>query len=174
MVKKIQTLTVIGFFLVAFLLFNAYVIPKEFLTKIALERRHHPNTKIVATALGKHTLTPTEVLETKRNTSLSIVISYCKISLDWIPKYVGDYSYDVTDITIISKCGKEVDGLEELAVLGAPINIIKLRNTGRCDHSFAYWIKHNREKINERKDGENLVLFTKDNPRQMDDYRSTI
>lgn len=78
----------------------------------------------------------------------------------------------MTDITIISKCGKEVEGLKELEDLGAPIDIIKLRNVGRCDHSFAYWMKHNREKIDKKKDGENLVLFTKDNPRQMADYRS--
>lgn len=158
--------------------FMKYTLPKEKIIEVLEIAEDLPplnDHEIVARALG-NTLPASrgQLIEKKIRNSLSIVISYCKSGVDWIPEYIGEVSYNVTDITIISKCGKDVedDGLSELKYFGAPINIIKLRNVGRCDHSFVYWIQHNRDKFDKGEKGDHLVLFLKDNPRQMANYRT--
>jgi len=107
------------------------------------------------------------VLEDRRKTQISIVLSHCDKSIEWVPNFIGEGLYDVTDITILSKCGNEIQGLESINNIGARIkvNVVDVENVGRCDHSFAYWIKNNIPDINEERDGKDLVLFMKDNDR---------
>ena len=38
------------------------------------------------------------------------------------------------NITVISKCGLPVD------VPSRSVEVVRLPNKGRCDHSYAYWI----------------------------------
>lgn len=76
------------------------------------------------------------------------------------------------DITVYKKCENDVEGLEELESLTGQISTVKLPNVGRCDHSYAYWIKTHYESIVENKDGSDIVLFMKDNNYNAKMYRS--
>jgi hypothetical protein len=92
---------------------------------------------------------------------IRLVISHCLHDLNWITDFLQGYKYysnddddaaaadetslisghsstdNVTlirDVTIVSKCDKEV--------IGAPkgSNVIRLPNVGRCDHSYAFYL----------------------------------
>mmetsp|Transcript_1514 Transcript_1514/g.2258 ORF Transcript_1514/g.2258 Transcript_1514/m.2258 type:complete len:382 (+) Transcript_1514:222-1367(+) len=64
---------------------------------------------------------------------MHIVVSHCKKSLDWMPKYLEGFK-NVASIHVISKCGQEVKGApNETTTVVVP-------NVGRCDHAFAYYI----------------------------------
>lgn len=105
--------------------------------------------------------------EQRENTKLSIVISHCDKSIDWIPSYIGEGIYGVTDITIVTKCKNKVEGIESLKTIGSNITVteVELDNVGRCDHSFAHWIENNVQNTDEETDGKDLVLFMKDSDR---------
>lgn len=108
-----------------------------------------------------------ELNRKRRNTLISLVISYCENGLQWIPQYIGTDGYRISDITIYSKCGKEIEGLEELSSIG-PTKIITLPNVGRCDHTYAHWITEQYQSINKEKGGEDIVFFLKDNDYHKD------
>jgi hypothetical protein len=79
-----------------------------------------------------------------------IVVSHCMFSLDWLPKYIE--GFNITSIHIISKCGEEVKGAPDSAVVHV------LPNVGRCDHSFVYFITT----ILAGKHRESIAVFLKD------------
>jgi hypothetical protein len=66
------------------------------------------------------------------NPRLVFVVSHCLQPLHWLSNFTGGLA--VSDIFVISKCDHEVDG--------APPNarIIRLKNVGRCDHAYAYFL----------------------------------
>ncbi len=100
---------------------------------------------------------------------VSLVISHCDVSLDWIPNFIGD-QYHIQDITVYSKCGKEVKGLDKLKSVEKP-QVIRLPNLGRCDHSYAHWIKEHYRSIDKDRDGDEVVFFVKDNNYHQNTYR---
>lgn len=101
---------------------------------------------------------------------ISIVISHCESHVHWIPRWAG-LNFKIRDITVYSKCGQEVKGLARLMML-APTKVIKFDNVGRCDHTYAYWIKENYKEISDGKQNPNdVVIFMKDNKRFRTMYR---
>ena len=82
------------------------------------------------------------------NTSLYLVVSHCKHSLQWISNLTSAFNFN--DITIFSKCGFPV--IE--APSGSRIKI--LPNVGRCDHTYAHYISTELNATN------GVVLFVKD------------
>lgn len=107
---------------------------------------------------------PNEELVKRRSyTNISLVISHCEENVGWIRDYVGN-EYSIADITIYSKCGNKVEGLDILNTI-RPVEVITLPNYGRCDHTYAYWIKEHYQTINKETSGEDIVLFLKDNSR---------
>ena len=94
--------------------------------------------------------------------TLSLVISHCDHTLEWMGNYFGSSKYKISEITVISKCDKKVEGLDIIKNI-APVALIRQPNVGRCDHSYARWI-HERIKLSkESLTEENVVLFLKDN-----------
>ena len=93
--------------------------------------------------------------------SISLVISHCDKTVAWFADYFGSNKYRISEITIISKCDKEVEGIESIEKI-ATVHIIRQPNMGRCDHSYAHWI-HERVKNLDKIRRENVVLFMKDN-----------
>jgi hypothetical protein len=131
--------------------------------------------------------------EKRKKTNLSLVISHCDSDVDWMSEYIlgsdNNKKYNIKDITVYSKCGKEVNGLQKLQQdfllsnkngneneddtnYQPVVNI--LPNVGRCDHSYATWIKDNYQSIShqqeqvqqeQQQDEENaddIVVFLKD------------
>ena len=87
---------------------------------------------------------------------ISIVVSHCLQSLDWIPDFTKGFV--IYNITIISKCNA--------TVVGAPPHATVLRwpNVGRCDHSYAQWIHDHvaADQHHDKDDDNHVVLFLKD------------
>ena len=102
---------------------------------------------------------------TRNNTNIHIVVSHCEEHVNWIAQYIGP-GYNVKNITIFSKCNRKIRGLDELTKF-AHVQVIRLDNVGRCDHTYAYWIaKHYKEiQDNVETEGDDVVLFLKDNKR---------
>ena len=134
---------------------------------------------VVARALGKTTQDrEASILSKKQKTRISIVISHCDSPVDWIASFMGEGNFLVSDITIFSKCGTEVDGVSALeSSFGVDAIIKRLPNVGRCDHTYAHWIRDNYSRTREelRTSGEedfpqDLVLFIKDNNYHKDTY----
>lgn len=48
----------------------------------------------------------TETLNQHQNVRISVVISHCSHSLEWLSDYVG--GHPLRNLTVVSKCGKEV------------------------------------------------------------------
>ena len=53
------------------------------------------------------------IIEEMNKVRISIVVSHCEKRLRWISDYIGT-EYSIKDITIYSKCGKEVENIEKL------------------------------------------------------------
>ena len=123
---------------------------------------------IVAARLGIMKASPT-IVEEMKNVNISLVISHCEENLSWIAGYIGN-NYSLKDITIYSKCDKEVKGLKALQRLSSTINVLRLPNVGRCDHTYAYWIKEQYKLIDAEADGNDIVMFLKDNKREYRKY----
>lgn len=89
---------------------------------------------------------------------ISLVISHCSRSLEWLHDYIGETQLHA--ITVISKCGSEVDpAWLPLGKDGSTLaKIMTLPNTGRCDHTMAYWMA----RMPPPADANELVVFLKD------------
>ena len=111
-----------------------------------------------------------ELVHKTSTLTLSLVISHCESSLQWIPKYINKY-FHIQDITIYSKCGKRVEGID-LLQSATPPKVIVHENVGSADHSYAHWIKEHYASIanDEGEDGDNIVVFLKDNNEDADSY----
>jgi hypothetical protein len=117
----------------------------------------------------KHQLPDLELKKRKEAYNVSLVISHCDVAIDWIPGYIDD-KYKVQDITVYSKCNKPVEGIDKLKSVTMP-KIIRLPNVGRCDHSYAHWIKEHYQSIDRKRDGDDIVFFFKDNNYHRESYR---
>jgi len=114
-------------------------------------------------AIGDPVPQPKKFINYQReNTKISIVISHCEDPIGWLSDFIDD-NFVISDITIISKCGKDIQGIHLLHKLTKEIKVDYLDNVGRSDHSYAYWISQNRPKISRDDTGNGLVLFMKDN-----------
>ena len=116
------------------------------------------------------TLPPNELYQQQNITKVSLVISHCDLPVDWIPDYIGK-EYKIKDIIIYSKCSKAVEGIEALTTIGQT-KVIALPNVGRCDHSYAYWIKEHYVSIRQAEESNDIVFFMKDNNYHQHMYRS--
>ena len=103
--------------------------------------------------------------ESNGQTKVSLVISYCDKPMQWIAKFIGQ-KYQVTDISIVSKCTDHVEGLAELQEISPIVNVMRLPTIGYCDHSYVYWIKEKFSEINKENE-DDIVVFMKD-----DDYNN--
>ena len=95
-----------------------------------------------------------DVLHTQVNYSnlnLTLVISHCNESMTWMQDYLKDFP--IKNITIYSKCNATLQ-----YAIASGSNIIRLPNVGRCDHSYAHWMK-NMDPTHAK--NNNLVLFFK-------------
>jgi hypothetical protein len=122
---------------------------------------------------------------------LSVIISHCDKPLDWIIDYftpprrlrarlrqqVTNYTIEVQDIEVVTKCGGNKTQLEEFVQQAkitnitkhAPVKITTLPNVGRCDHTYAQWLDHfSRHKLAQTHDNH-VIVFLKDN-----DHRRTL
>ena len=108
--------------------------------------------------------------EMTKTINITLVISHCEESLKWIKRYIGTTSqYKIVDIAIYSKCGKEVEGLDELSSI-APTTLEKLPNVGRCDHTYATWIIDQYNSVTMDENGNDIVFFLKDNDYHVENY----
>jgi hypothetical protein len=134
---------------------------------------------VLARALGETTQeSAASILSKEKKTKISIVVSHCESPVNWIPSFMADVNVQVSDITIVSKCGKEVEGINSLEMtFGVSAKVKRLPNVGRCDHSYANWVRDNYSRIeeefktlSEEDVNEDLVLFIKDNNYHVDSY----
>lgn len=89
---------------------------------------------------------------------IHIVISHCNKSLDWLPKYTNGFR-NIASIHVISKCGVEakVPDLGERSV-----EVLKVKNVGRCDHTYAHYITTILPTIASQTNDDSVVVFLKD------------
>lgn len=82
---------------------------------------------------------------------LTLVISHCDEDMSWMNEYLKDFQ--IQDVIIYSKCNATIEGYSH-----PKSKIIRLPNTGRCDHSYAHWMRQMKET-----DATNnhIVLFIK-------------
>ena len=79
-----------------------------------------------------------------------LVVSHCDTSLDWLWDSPLDH---VSKITIYTKCKKPVSDRPVPSIA----TVVKLRNVGRCDHTFAYHMARLGEE-----EPNNIIIFMKD------------
>ena len=72
---------------------------------------------------------------------IHLVISHCAHNLHWLSEFTSGYTSSIRSITIVSKCGKEVVGAPTTTE-STTVNILRLPNVGRCDHTYAYYISN--------------------------------
>jgi hypothetical protein len=93
---------------------------------------------------------------------VSLVISHCDKPLGWITNFTEGFHLD--KVWVFTKCGHEI--------LDAPqgSNIIELPNVGRCDHTYAHWMKNYfpLELNFSVTEDEGIIVFMKDNDHQRD------
>jgi hypothetical protein len=87
-----------------------------------------------------------------------IVIAHCNKSLDWLPKYTDGFR-NIASIHVISKCGVEA----KVPSLGQTyVEVLKVENVGRCDHSYAHYITTILPTLTSQKQDDSVVVFLKD------------
>jgi len=84
----------------------------------------------------------------KKDSSKSIVVSYCGENLDWLRDF-PDYL-----IFIYTKCEKDTQNVQYLE----NVKVITLNNSGGCDHTYLYHIVNNWDTLTD------YVIFTTGNP----------
>jgi hypothetical protein len=143
--------------------------------KMGLEnsKAEKPHVHVSVRALGITKELPEEQLnENQKKTGISLVISHCESKLQWITDFIDTKVYSVNDITIYSKCGKRVKGLDDLATV-APTKVVFAENVGRCDQSYASWIQNHYNAIRkDEEDKDDIVVFLKDNQYHQDYFRT--
>jgi len=83
---------------------------------------------------------------------MHLVVSHCDKPLHWLNGYIEGHQFET--ITIFSKCGNEVEGAPDGAIVET------LENVGRCDHTYANWMsKMPKTTLENRYDP---ILFIKD------------
>jgi len=85
---------------------------------------------------------------------LFVVISHCDNSLAWLDHFL--HGFETEEIVIVSKCGKTVDGMPEMA------EVVRISNIGRCDHTYALWMAQMIEDGDDSFSDNDVVLFLKD------------
>ena len=92
--------------------------------------------------------------------TIHLIVSHCKSDLHWVTNYTQ--GYNIASIHIVTKCGKEVVGAPENAIITA------LPNVGRCDHTYAFYISHVLDGVIERHGSEkdSIIVFLKDDMRR--------
>lgn len=99
-------------------------------------------------------------LNRKASMPVNIVISHCDNNLGW---FAGSMKgLNINSITVISKCGTEVKGLNQ------DFHVIQENNVGRNDGSYLLWITTRLEEI----DPHSIVLFMKDTQSKRESSRS--
>lgn len=84
---------------------------------------------------------------------LSLVISHCNENMEWMHNYIKDLP--ILNVTIYSKCNSTIEGYDHAIDQST---IIRLPNVGRCDHSYAHWM---RQIEKEDATDDHIVLFIK-------------
>jgi len=82
---------------------------------------------------------------------LTLVISHCDEDLAWMNEYLKDFQ--IRDVVIYSKCNSTIEGYSH-----PKSKIIRLPNIGRCDHSYAHWMRQMKE---QDATNNHIVLFIK-------------
>lgn len=103
-----------------------------------------------------------------------LLVSHCDMPLDYIFKnFINSKAMQdrVASITIISKCGKTIEGAPESSG-NFDNKVIILPNLGRCDHSYAYWISNIAYNDVDKYGDNDIVYFIKDNDHQFEMWRS--
>ena len=95
----------------------------------------------------------------ERKHSVHVVVSHCDESIGWIQqqfrfatkhrtrkqitnsKYDVDLKYNLKSFTVITKCNTTIPINDLPKTTKGLVQIVSLPNVGRCDHSYAYWIK---------------------------------
>jgi hypothetical protein len=109
--------------------------------------------------LFNHDVLPPPIREgiLKKIREVSLVISHCDNSLDWVEGFIAGYESLIENVWVFSKCNQNVTGAPQGS------QIIKLPNVGRCDHSYAYWLKHFfPTDLNDASAADRIVVFMKD------------
>ncbi len=93
----------------------------------------------------------------KKIRKVSLVISHCDNPLDWVEGFIAGYESVIDNLWVFSKCNQNVTGAPQGS------QIIKLPNIGRCDHTYAYWLKHFfPTDLNDASAADQIVVFMKD------------
>lgn len=94
--------------------------------------------------------------EAALETTIHVVISHCDKPLDWLEGYLQGFT-NLVSVHVLSKCGNEVEGAPENAVIQV------LPNVGRCDHAYAYYITSILPTlVTSTYDDNSVVVFLKD------------
>jgi len=94
--------------------------------------------------------------EAALETTTHVVISHCDKPLDWLEGYLQGFT-NLVSVHVLSKCGNEVEGAPENAVIQV------LPNVGRCDHAYAYYITSILPTlVTSTYDDNSVVVFLKD------------
>ena len=119
-------------------------------------------------------------MDTDSPLRLSIVVSHCDKPMQWLRVFLRDAMklHNTVNVTIISKCDNPTLGAIQSAT------VLRLPNVGRCDHSFAYWIRAFVQNVHDSNNNNNddddmdhskhVVLFLKDNRHQVAEYRPAV
>lgn len=105
-------------------------------------------------ALAPRTTSTHEVSLSLPFEHLFVVISHCDASLAWLDHFL--HGFEIEEIVIISKCGKTVQGMPEMA------EVVRIPNVGRCDHTYALWMAQLIEDGGDSFSDNDLILFLKD------------
>jgi len=105
--------------------------------------------------------------------TIELVIAYCKADLTWMYQQVLDAYHPEVELkmTILSKCGKEVDipnFIEDHRV--SDVSIIPIENVGGCDYAYAYFINYYLTKEVPANVESTVLLFMKDTKRSMQNF----
>ena len=83
---------------------------------------------------------------------MTLVVSHCNESMPWMQEYLKNIP--IKKVTVYSKCNTTV----QVYTLPLESKIIHMPNLGRCDHSYAHWMKNMDQQY---VDDNHLVLLLK-------------
>jgi hypothetical protein len=108
--------------------------------------------------------------------TIEVAIAYCSSDLnliyDSVLSQVPNQKKATVKITVLSKCGNEADVpnfIEDPRV--KQVEVIPLPNVGGCDYAYAYFVNHYVATTNPQAAASSVVLFIKDTPRTMENFR---